>query len=202
MSATGRGAVRSAVDYYPTPAWCVRRILEAVALPRGRWLEPSAGDGSIVREVRTRADHVTALELRDECSADLARSGANEIVIGDALRTPWPRADVVIANPPFALADEFAARAVEAAPHALFLLRLNWLSARSRVAWLREHRPNVWILPERPSFDGSGNTDATAYAWLHWHPAAAGAVSWVETTPAAERAAGADRQLRLSEVLP
>ena len=25
-------------DYYPTPAWCVRRLLEAVDLPGGRWL--------------------------------------------------------------------------------------------------------------------------------------------------------------------
>lgn len=202
MSATNRGAVRRAMDYYPTPAWCVRRILEAVPLPRGRWVEPSAGDGSIVREIRAAADFVTALELRAECRGDLERSGADAVVIDDALAAPWPSADVVIANPPYALADAFAARAVEAAPHALFLLRLNWISARSRVEWLRTHRPDVWILPERPSFDGSGNTDATAYAWLHWHPGAAGSVSWVATTPAAERVAGAERQLRLAEVLP
>lgn len=200
MSATGRGAKRRAQDFYPTPAWCVRRAIEAMGLPRGTWLEPSAGDGAIVREIRAHADRVVAFDLRAECRDDLARSGADEVVIADALATPWPRADVVFGNPPFALADEFAALAVAAGVHAVLLLRLNWISARSRVAWMRAHRPDVWILPERPSFDGTGNTDATAYAWLHWHPGAAGSVDWVETTPACERRPGADAQLRLAEV--
>lgn len=197
MSAANRGAERRALDYYPTPAWCVRRALEALALPRGVWLEPSAGDGAIVREVRASADRIVAFDLRAECRDDLARSGADEVRIGDALALAWPRVDVVIGNPPYALADEFARLAVAAGTHAALLLRLNWISARSRVAWLRAHRPDVWVLPERPSFDGSGNTDATAYAWLHWHPGATGAVNWLDTTPAAERRPGAEAQLPL-----
>jgi hypothetical protein len=46
MSATNRGAVRRADDYYATPAWCVRALLASVQLPGGRWLEPAAGDGA------------------------------------------------------------------------------------------------------------------------------------------------------------
>ena len=46
MSATNRGAVRNEHDFYPTPAWCVHRLLEAVPLPAGRWLEPCVGDGA------------------------------------------------------------------------------------------------------------------------------------------------------------
>ena len=42
--------------------------------------------------------------------------------------------DVVIGNPPYALADEFARLAVGASTHVVMLLRLNWISARSRVA--------------------------------------------------------------------
>ena len=198
MSAANRGATRRALDYYPTPSWCVRRALEAMRLPRGVWLEPSAGDGAIVREVRASADHIIALDLRDECRVDLLRSGADDVRIGDALSVGWPRVDVVIGNPPYALADEFARRAVASGVHAAFLLRLNWISARSRVAWLRSNRPDVWILPERPSFDGSGNTDATAYAWLHWHPHATGAVNWMDTTSAADRRPGADAQIPLA----
>lgn len=197
MSAAGRGAERREYDYHPTPAWCVRRIVEALNLPRGTWLEPSAGDGAIVREVRTRADRVLAMEIRAECRSDLVRSGADEVILGDALAQPWPRTDVVIGNPPYTLAEDFARKAVVASAHVVFLLRLNWLAVRGRVAWLRDHTPDVWVMPERPSFDGSGATDATSYAWLHWHTDAAGRLRFLDTTPACERRLGGENQLRL-----
>jgi hypothetical protein len=44
MSSTNRGAAREPADNYPTPSWCVRRLLEAVELPPGRWLEPACGE--------------------------------------------------------------------------------------------------------------------------------------------------------------
>jgi hypothetical protein len=201
VSAAGRGAERREHDYYPTPAWCVRRIVEALGLPRGTWLEPSAGDGAIVREVRAHAARVVAMEIRAECRDDLVRSGADVLHLGDALVQPWERADVVIGNPPYALADDFVRRALECAPHVVFLLRLNWLAARGRVGWLRDHTPDVWIMPERPSFDGSGGTDATSYAWLHWHPNAIGRVRFLDTTPATERRLGGENQLRIAGVV-
>lgn len=51
MSSTARGAVRKREDYYPTPGWCVRRLLEATTtkLDGKRWLEPGAGMGHIIR---------------------------------------------------------------------------------------------------------------------------------------------------------
>lgn len=57
MSATGRSDVRRLDDFYATPAWCVRRLLEGVNPPGGLWLEPCAGDGAIIRAVEEmRAD--------------------------------------------------------------------------------------------------------------------------------------------------
>lgn len=55
MTATGRSSKLSpSADNYPTPGWCVRRFLEAwpsLAHVGTRWLEPCAGDGSIIRAV-------------------------------------------------------------------------------------------------------------------------------------------------------
>ena len=63
---------RAAYDYYPTPAWCVRRLLEAVDLPGGRWLEPAVGDGAIVRSVDAARDDVrwTTIDVRPGLGAD------------------------------------------------------------------------------------------------------------------------------------
>ena len=44
-------------DYYPTPSWCVRALLETVDLPTGTWLEPTAGDGAIIRAVDEYRHH-------------------------------------------------------------------------------------------------------------------------------------------------
>jgi hypothetical protein len=186
VSATGRGAARNPHDYYPTPAWCIRRILETVPLPRGTWLEPSAGPGAIVKEMLPYCDQVVALELREECRLDLLALTPN-VGIGDALAKPWPEVEVLVANPPYGLSDEFVRKAVESAQHSLFLLRLNWLAARPRVAWLQTHTPDVYILTERPSFNGTGERDATSYAWMHWHKGSTGSLRWLPPTPVIER---------------
>ena len=71
MSATGRGAERRASDYYPTPAWCIWRLLDALSLPcRCTWLEPAAGDGAIVRAVNAVVPDLdwVAVDIRPECA--------------------------------------------------------------------------------------------------------------------------------------
>lgn len=204
MSATGRGAERSPADYYPTPAWCVRRILEAVPLPTdGYWLEPSAGDGAIIRAANdVRLGLVwRAWELREECRASLHPLCA-DLEIGDFLATPIGEIghhDVAILNPPFTHALAFVQRCLAVADHVLVLERLNWLEGEERAGWLREHAPDVYVLPNRPSFTGEG-TDATGYAWLHWpaggHDRRIGALSVLPTTSVEERNAD-PRQMRI-----
>lgn len=55
-SATNRGAERIPFDYYPTPPWCVHRLLDRhgreLFRPGVHVLEPTVGDGSIVRAVK------------------------------------------------------------------------------------------------------------------------------------------------------
>ena len=76
MSSTNRGGKRQDLDVYPTPAWVVDRLLEVVDFPGGRWLEPCAGDGAIMRAVNAwRADvRWDACELRAECTPALDAS--------------------------------------------------------------------------------------------------------------------------------
>ena len=111
MSATNRGGKRSDGDFYPTPAWCVDRLLEEVELPAGRWLEPAAGDGAIIQAVNAKRDDVRwqAIELSPRHKSKLGRLvGKESTKIGDFVDlAPWMATasfDVVITNPPFTLA--------------------------------------------------------------------------------------------------
>ena len=205
MSATGRGSERRAADYYPTPSWCVRRLLEACPLPGGRWIEPGAGTGSIIRAVNEFRRDVTwtAIELRTECERHLVDAmgglcflGGDRIVVADFLTIDLDATThkVALGNPPFSLAQAFVDRALQAAEQVVFLLRLSFLESQERAAWWQDHPADVFVLPNRPSFTGAG-TDATAYGWFRWHKSrrADGVLRVLPLTPDAERKADAMR---------
>lgn len=169
MSATNRGAVRADADYYPTPAWCARRILEALAFPPARlYLEPCAGDGALVRALKAYDPTcgVVACELRPAEHPSLVRSGADVVFIGDALSGKLPVVDVAFMNPPFSLAVEFVRAALDAAPIVVALERLTWACTWGKAEPAR--MPSMFVLPNRPSFTGAGRTDASEYAWFVW----------------------------------
>jgi len=201
MSATGRSDVRDSADYYATPAFCVRRLLERVQLPGGPWLEPCAGEGAVIKAVNELRSDVdwTAVEYRPECLKPLHALNLNSVQIDSftTLSMPLRRAHfaVCLSNPPYRSALPFVQRACELADIVVFLLRLNWLAGRERHAWLMKHVPNVYVLPDRPSFV-DGGTDATDYAWMLWHREenVAGVIEVLATTPAEERRGSPDRE--------
>lgn len=179
MSATGRGAERRDADYYPTPAGPILRLLDHVELPGGEWLEPSAGEGHIIRTVNAQRGDVrwTACELRQECGAPLRSMGLKPR-FGDFLQIDplnvwtdrWHAGPfgVALGNPPFGLAQEFVEHTLRMADQVVFLLRLSFLESQKREAFFqRVGVPDVFVLPERPSFTGEG-TDSCAYAWMRW----------------------------------
>jgi len=202
VSSTGRGErLGGEHDNFETPAWCVRRLLEAVTLPAGTWVEPGAGNGAIIKAVNSCARTLMwqAIEIRPECQGALLATGADVVTIGDFLTTGVdPSASVVIGNPPFALAERFIERAFELCPRAVvvFLLRLNFAAGEKRQAFMERTRPSVYVLPNRPPFTrnaaGKFATDSTEYAWFVWPPSRIRGSSWgwfrvLASTPAEER---------------
>lgn len=188
MSAAGRGTVREPDDFCPTRAYAVARLLDAIDLPGGTWLEPCAGDGAIIRAVNgVRADvRWKACELRTRRAAAL-RPFVDHVLVGDFLAFAAAFgarkiADVVITNPPYGLAVEFITACRRLAPRVLMLLRLNFLGSEDRWEfWRSAPMPDIWVLPNRPY------ADATEYAWFDWWAGATGRVRVLDLTPLEER---------------
>lgn len=189
MSAAGRTAgLRVRNDQYPTAPWAVHRFLEAVPwLPAtapeqpGRWLEPCAGDGYLLRAANAYLVANGYVAQWHACDIDpkyeeALKASANRVVIGDFLKVVPAHYDVVITNPPYSLAEEFLRACLPIAKHVAMLLRIGW--AESRGELLREHPADVYMSPDRIPFGrnkhGKIGTDASHYAWFHWHPDAKG----------------------------
>lgn len=206
MSATGRGSQRNPFDAYYTPSWCVRRLLEDPDLPfspdHGEWLEPAVGEGHIVRAIGDREITWTIGDLRKP----RLKTGPDTTVYQSDIRFAWRklkpilkdkelyRFDVGITNPPFELASRFMAEMMKVCKYTCLLLRVNYLASKSRCSILRTFTPDVFVLPNRPSFIGakrSGRqTDATEYAWFvwSWKPRSKGIVKVLKKTPEYELA--------------
>lgn len=157
MSAANRGRERLEDDTYLTPMWCVERALEKINLPGGHWLEPCAGEGHVIATVNSLRDDVTwsACEIRKESLKKLKNFGFDKSSINDFLKldeSRLKRFDVVLTNPPYSLAQEFLEKCLRIANNVVFLLRVNYLGSETRADWLRSHVPDVYQLPNRPSF--------------------------------------------------
>lgn len=178
MSAKNRGPKRGgAADYYPTPAWVTHALLDNVALPGGRWLEPCAGDGAIIRAVNERRTlhGWDAVDVGID-GGDAGGARVDNWLCGVDFTAVHPRElgplDLVITNPPYSIAADIIRHAFQFAPVVVMLLRLNFLgSSRKRLDLLPSEShgmPDVYVLSKRPSFTGDGRTDASEYAWFVW----------------------------------
>lgn len=195
MSAKGHNPpVGGDEENYPTPAWCVHRLFDRLQMrPLGgsRWLEPCAGEGNLIRAVSSRPEFGGVSWVAGDIRP-VARA-APELVsfVGDFLTVDIPDAaacDLVITNPPYSKAQAFIQRALQIAPQAtvMMLLRLNFLAGDERSEWLSRHVPEIYVLPNRPSFRAVG-TDSCEYGWMVWRPPwlhrRVGSVQVLDTTP-------------------
>ena len=187
MSSTNRGAERRVDDAYETPQWVVRRLLDVWQPRDGVLIEPCCGSGQIVRCFPGK-DWITC-DIRDVVPSSLRH------VTGDFLQCDGgfhPAAvSAVITNPPFSLAEEFIRHSRTSFPLAdlVFLLRLNFLGSAGRLAlWRHLGAPDVFVLPNRPSFTG-GKTDSCEYAWFVWPSQTRdfGRIKVLNETPRSER---------------
>lgn len=196
VSSTGRGPrLGGPDDFFQTPSWCVDRLLEAWHPPGGFWLEPGAGEGAIMRAVDARRDDVTwaAIESRAQCLPTLSAI-TKYVEIADFLTCRLPdqvgTIAAVLGNPPFNQAFDFVRRAREIAPEAqvCMLLRIAFLATETRADFMREYPPDVYVLPNRPSFTPDGKTDSADYAWFNWRPGAViGGLRVLASTPKSDR---------------
>ena len=153
MSATNRGSVRNAQDFYATPKEAfdpmlpfIKRVAEVVQ-------EPACGDGRLVVWMNQYGIKAYGSDLNG----------------GFDFLADQRRHQTVVTNPPFSLAFEFCQHAVEHADHVFLLLRLNFLASIKRREWFKLNEPDaLFVLSERPSFTPDGKTDATDYAWYFW----------------------------------
>lgn len=175
------------LDYFPTPPWATRALLEhVVGLDVGDMVawEPAAGSGHMSDVLGERFMVVYASDVHDYGRGYSDGSGyAVGSFVGegpDVVRVPCEHVDWIITNPPFKLAMEFAERALDVARVGVALLvRSVWSEGRERYERLFSKRPPsiVAAFSERvPMVKGRWDpqaTTATAYSWYVWrkhHP--------------------------------
>jgi hypothetical protein len=189
MSSTNRGAERRLDDAYMTPPWCVRRLLD-VWRPRGNsgiLVEPAVGSGNIVRAIGTEPFAWLTYDIRE------VEPVGEMHVTGDFLQVAarGTDAEAVITNPPYCMAEEFLRHSRACFPGAelVFLLRIAFFASAGRLPlWRDIGTPDLFVLPNRPSFIWGG-TDSADYGWFRWpvEKRDQGVVRVLSETPKTER---------------
>ncbi len=174
-----RQEARDALDDFPTPPWATRALCEWLLMVEDLSLcsvrEPAANRGHMARPLAEYFPHVEASDVHDY--------GAG-FAVRDYLFPPEPPlVDWTITNPPFTLAQQFAALALATSSKGVALfVRSAFLEGGERFQTLFSVSPpsdilqfceRVVIHKGRLVPEGSS---ATAYCWLVWrHSAPKGA---------------------------
>lgn len=175
-----RVAGTDSLDFYPTPPWATRALMEHVVIPlvgRDRlgdllaW-EPAAGHGDMARPLAEYFGHVITSDIHNHGDPRV------EHLHHDFLMPYLPRGviatDWIITNPPFALAERFVARAQEISDGCSMLVRSAFLEGIGRYSRLyRDNPPTVVaqfterVVMHHGKLSPTGST-ATAYCWVTW----------------------------------
>jgi hypothetical protein len=175
MSSTNKKALRNFKDYYITPQKTINDFISkfkelepAFNFRNAIILDPSAGGCSkhqmayptVLQQLGcTRID---TLDIRQDSLAEIK---------DDYLKWyPTVSYDMVVSNPPFALALDFVAAAIEDAKDGGFvimLLRLNFFASITRRYYLQQNMPKYCVVhANRPKFNG--RSDSCEYAHFVW----------------------------------
>jgi hypothetical protein len=153
-------------DFYDTPVVAVHALLKVEKLPYRIW-EPACGTGNIAGVLINAGHAVYASDLNDR--------GYGVPRIDFLLPGPPTDCDAIVTNPPFALAEEFVAIALERAPLVIMLLRLAFLESDRRTGILEGRglaRVHVFRkrLPmmHRSGWEGRKANSGMAFAWFVW----------------------------------
>lgn len=161
-------ANRDPNDFYPTPAVATRALLARERFTRSIW-EPACGAGDMSRVLEAAGHAVRSTTLFDQ--------GYGEVGVDFLTRTD--RAENIVTNPPFKLAEEFTELALSLARRKVAMLyRLAWLEGIGRYRRFYDVDPptRVYVFSRRIHFsrggwaggaaDGKGGM--TAFMWMVW----------------------------------
>jgi hypothetical protein len=169
---------RPDLDFYPTPPEATLALLRTEWLGERIW-EPACGDGAMVKVMRANDWPVVASDIHDygfPCER-------LDFLKADRLLAP-----IIVTNPPFVLANQFARHALDlGAEKVCLLLRLAFLEGQrredlhrrlSRVLVFRK-RLTLWRDGVRPEDSKGGGM--IAFAWFVWDRKCDGptTVSWI-----------------------
>ena len=127
-------------DFYRTPAWAVKALIERLGAVPGPILEPGCGDGAIFL-----GDRLEPVRARLPCSS--ISNPPFKHAVGFIQRT---------------------LEIIQPGGRAFFLLRLAFLAGQARArSGIWDDLAAVYVLPRRPSFTGRG-TDSADYCWLEF----------------------------------
>ena len=165
-------------DLYETPEAATLALLRAEPIPGSIW-EPACGPGAIVRVLRDAGHRVIATDLVDHCSPDQDHAGRDFLL---ERRAP-AGVEMIVTNPPFKLASQFAAHALSLCPRLAMLLRLSFLESGnektkagrarlfaldgghlSRIHVFRNRLPMM----HRGGWSGNRASNSVAFAWFVW----------------------------------
>ena len=157
------------LQFFPTPPGATVALMEVEFFPGKIW-EPASGEGHMAEVLRRYSHDVLATDV-----ADYGYSFA--ITPIDFLMERGFRSDHVITNPPYRLAQEFAAHALERVRGKVALfLPIRFLTSEGRSLWLettplaRVHyfRNRVPMQRGRLQDPGDNSGKTTDYAWFVW----------------------------------
>jgi hypothetical protein len=193
-------------DLYETPPEATWALLKHERLPHFIW-EPACGPGAIVRVLREAGHEVLASDLVDYGWPGQHCAGVDFLLFEPLPKQREPNS-AIVTNPPYKLASEFAARAIELSPKVCMLLRLSFMSAGNKddeagrarkFALDGGHLARVLVfanrLPmmHRDDWDGPRAGSQDIHAWFVWDREHKGEtvikrIAWVPLTAAREAA--------------
>lgn len=164
------------LDFFPTPPWATRALMEKVIRKEWRqeetcW-EPAAGLGHMSDTLAEYFQKVMPSDIHNYGRDFAVRDFLDD---GSLFQQPKIYHDWIITNPPFNLASEFVKQALELAYVGVaVLVRTSWAESIERYETLfKHHAPDIWaVFTERvPMVKGrvdSSASSATSYSWVVW----------------------------------
>ena len=166
------------LDYYPTPPWATRALIEYILKPHADAydfkvaIEPACGGGHMARVLEEYYERVEASDIHDYGAG--YPSGQDYLMLP---RHEHRRADI-ITNPPFTLARDFTLKAIADQRDTLgwvcMFARGSLLEGKERYETLFKPHPLAIYAPfvervplMKGKIDRNANS-ATAYAWFCW----------------------------------